>query len=210
MHRVLVLGKRRFLREALVSMICSAPGWSASSATGEDLGTAEPADAAVDVVLLQASADDLQLEWAQRVRTQYEHAPFVVIAPGNGREAEPMAEWVGAKSCLSFSSDLEALFEALRGACSGDDSNAFAIRKVTAVPVDERSGGLTARETEIVRRLSAAQASQHIAESLGISSNTLRTHLRNIMVKLGAHSRVEIVARARQLGLLHAGAGACH
>lgn len=205
MHRVLVLGKRRFLREALVSMICAAPGWSASSGTGDDADTPEPAD----VVLLQMSGEEGQLDWVQRMKGRYEHAPLVVLASGSGGEAAPIAASVGAKGWLSFSLELEALLDALRRACAGE-THAASTPKVKPVPSDDRSRGLTTRETEIVRRLSAAQASPHIAESMGISSNTLRTHLRNIMVKLGAHSRVEIVARARQLGLLHAGAGASH
>lgn len=210
MHRVLVLGKRRFLREALVSMICSAPGWSASSASGDDADNSARAGALIDVVLLQISVDEGELVWARRMKAQYKHAPFVVIAPASGKEALPVAASVGARGSLSFSLDLEALLEALLRACSDGKRSVSTTRQAVAVATDERSRRLTTRETEIVRRLSAAQASQLIAESMGISSNTLRTHLRNIMVKLGAHSRVEIVARARQLGLPAAGAGAPH
>jgi LuxR family maltose regulon positive regulatory protein len=39
-----------------------------------------------------------------------------------------------------------------------------------------------------------------------VSPNTVRTHMRHIYAKLGAHSRSEAVARARELGLVAPGA----
>lgn len=41
-----------------------------------------------------------------------------------------------------------------------------------------------------------------MAEKLGASDSTVRTHLRNINSKLGAHSRAEAVAIARRFGIL--------
>jgi LuxR family transcriptional regulator, maltose regulon positive regulatory protein len=41
-----------------------------------------------------------------------------------------------------------------------------------------------------------------IGAELYLSLNTIRTHLRHIYAKLGAHSRMEAVERARELGLL--------
>lgn len=66
---------------------------------------------------------------------------------------------------------------------------------------------LTRRELEIVALVAAGHSNREIAESLFISSNTVRSHLHVLAVKLEARSRTKIVARARALGLLsHVGA----
>jgi LuxR family maltose regulon positive regulatory protein len=57
-------------------------------------------------------------------------------------------------------------------------------------------------ELRVVRYLSRNMKAPEIASELFVSGNTVRTHLRHIYAKLGAHSRSEAVARARELRLL--------
>jgi LuxR family maltose regulon positive regulatory protein len=61
---------------------------------------------------------------------------------------------------------------------------------------------LSAAEVRVVRFLSSNLKAPEIAAELFVSTNTIRTHLRHIYAKLGAHGRAEAVDRARQLGLL--------
>jgi len=61
---------------------------------------------------------------------------------------------------------------------------------------------LTKRELEILQGLAEGQTSKEIAERLYLSPNTVRTHLYNLYDKLGVHSRVQAINRARELGLL--------
>ena len=62
----------------------------------------------------------------------------------------------------------------------------------------------TPREREVLRLLAQANDVRHIAESLGISVNTARGYVQQVLEKLGAHSRLEAVVRANELGLLDA------
>jgi PAS domain S-box-containing protein len=55
---------------------------------------------------------------------------------------------------------------------------------------------LSAREAEIVRRVAMGETSPEIAGELGISPDTVRTHVRNAMAKVGARSRAHLVAKA--------------
>ena len=63
-------------------------------------------------------------------------------------------------------------------------------------------GRLTCREVEVLNRLALGQSSRAIAASLSISYLTVRTHLRNIATKVGGHNRREVLAKARQSGLV--------
>lgn len=66
----------------------------------------------------------------------------------------------------------------------------------------EIPGLLSAREMKVLRLLPSELSTAEMADELVVSVNTLRTHLKNIYDKLGAHSRYEAIARARELGLL--------
>ena len=64
------------------------------------------------------------------------------------------------------------------------------------VPVDDEPGELSAREREIVHLVALGRSGPEIAEELGIAHDTVRTHVRNAMDKLGARSRAHMVAKA--------------
>jgi DNA-binding NarL/FixJ family response regulator len=55
---------------------------------------------------------------------------------------------------------------------------------------------LSAREREVLGYLSAGWSNRRIAEQCFLSLNTVRTHVQNILVKLGVHSKLEAVAFA--------------
>lgn len=55
---------------------------------------------------------------------------------------------------------------------------------------------LSAREREIVQLVAAGETGPEIAEHLHISHDTVRTHVRNAMAKVGARSRAHLVAKA--------------
>jgi LuxR family transcriptional regulator, maltose regulon positive regulatory protein len=61
---------------------------------------------------------------------------------------------------------------------------------------------LTQSETRVLRYLPTHMGATEIAAELFVSANTVKTHLRHLYRKLGAHSRPEAVRRARAIGLL--------
>jgi DNA-binding CsgD family transcriptional regulator len=60
---------------------------------------------------------------------------------------------------------------------------------------------LTPREREIVQRVSLGRSTPQIAADLGLSPATVRSHVRNAMVKTGAHTRAQLVALVLGEGL---------
>ena len=61
---------------------------------------------------------------------------------------------------------------------------------------------LTDRELEVLRELTASLTNEEIAVKLGISANTVKRHLQNIMEKTGFESRLELAMNAKSLGLV--------
>lgn len=68
-------------------------------------------------------------------------------------------------------------------------------------PVSE-TGGLSPREREITQLLTHGLTGAQIAELLHLSPETVRTHIRNAMKGVGAHTRAHLVARAIERGLV--------
>jgi LuxR family transcriptional regulator, maltose regulon positive regulatory protein len=61
---------------------------------------------------------------------------------------------------------------------------------------------LSESELRVLRYLPTNLHGSEIASELFVSLNTIRTHMRNVYLKLGVHSRADAVTRARDLGLL--------
>ncbi|MGH8938641.1 MAG: LuxR C-terminal-related transcriptional regulator, partial [Actinomycetes bacterium] len=59
---------------------------------------------------------------------------------------------------------------------------------------------LTARELEVLHRLVDGESTEGIARAIGITANTARTHVQNILIKLGAHSRLQAAAMVVNAG----------
>src|SRR5512135_1572523 len=64
------------------------------------------------------------------------------------------------------------------------------------------SNDLSEREREILRLVATGTSNKEIAQSLFISSNTVKVHLRNIFAKIGAASRTEAAMYAVRLKLV--------
>src|SRR4051812_33819359 len=70
-------------------------------------------------------------------------------------------------------------------------------RRPRDAPPDARATGtLSAREREVVRLVALGETGPEIAAELGITHDTVRTHVRNAMTKLGPRSRAHLVAKA--------------
>ena len=61
---------------------------------------------------------------------------------------------------------------------------------------------LTEREIEVLCQVSAGSANKIIAAELGLSENTVKGHLKNILSKLGANDRTQAVTIVLRRGLL--------
>lgn len=66
----------------------------------------------------------------------------------------------------------------------------------------EDAPDLTPRQTEILALLAGGRSAREIGRELYLSQATVRNHIRALLLALGAHSQLEALARAREVGLL--------
>lgn len=74
-----------------------------------------------------------------------------------------------------------------------NDNNEYETKYFNNYSQKQLTGGLSNRERDVIRLLTINKSSKEIADSLNISSNTVDTHRRNILKKLGISSTGELV-----------------
>ncbi|MEV0759043.1 LuxR C-terminal-related transcriptional regulator [Nocardia sp. NPDC050435] len=95
-----------------------------------------------------------------------------------------------------------ALLDRFVGSFGHCDAFAVEVRRHPLAHNRSQPSSLTGTELKVLRRLPSGRTSQEIADDLGISINTVKTHLRGIYSKLGTGSRTEALTVARRGGLL--------
>lgn len=125
----------------------------------------------------------------------------------------------GADGYLLKKTSSDGFLRALRGALAGETTlprhltarlvkeyAQLARQPALQTPVYD-SPTLTSREFQILQSIATGASNQQIAEQLGISLYTVKSHVRNLISKLGAENRWQAANIAQQMGLLHLGKG---
>jgi DNA-binding NarL/FixJ family response regulator len=111
----------------------------------------------------------------------------------------------GASAFLHKSRAASEVVDAIRMVAGG--GSLFTPRTISALLNKRREAEtqlerLTPREKEVLRMMAEGAASRDIASRLGISYTTVRTHIRSLGSKLGVHSKLEAIVKARELALV--------
>ncbi len=121
----------------------------------------------------------------------------------------------GASGFLLKRSPPEQLIEAIRTIAAGEALLAPSVTRrliaeFSSRPQREpspRFARLTDREREVLVEMARGLTNEELAESLYISENTVKTHVKRVMTKLGARDRVQAVVMAYEGGLMDAPPG---
>jgi DNA-binding NarL/FixJ family response regulator len=118
----------------------------------------------------------------------------------------------GASGFLLKDSPRADLIAAVRAAAAGNALlaptvtrrliEAFARRPPEAAPSPARLAALTAREREVLVRLARGGSNTEIAATLFVSEATVKTHVGNLLAKLGLRDRVQAVILAYETGII--------
>ena len=110
----------------------------------------------------------------------------------------------GAIGYLLKDTQAHELRRAIKAAAAGQvqlspQASAYLMRKVRT---DEAPVVLTDRETSVLGLLAQGQSNKEIARTLQITEDTVKSHVKHILAKLGVQSRTQAVLSAQQRGLI--------
>ncbi len=112
----------------------------------------------------------------------------------------------GAIGYLLKDTQADALCQAIKAAAAGQVqlTPKAAARLMQVVSTPQSPEALTQRETEVLRLLAQGQSNKQIAHSLHNTEQTIKTHVSNILSKLGVQSRTQATLYAIRVGLVSA------
>lgn len=154
-----------------------------------------------DVTLLDLqmpNVDGLQALTAIRKSQQSASVIVFTIYPGDARVTQALT--LGATSYLLKSASSEEIIGAIREAAAGHQVIASEITSELATY--QGSAVLTIRELSVLRLVKEGMSNRLIAEALFISEDTVKTHMKSILAKLGASDRTHAVTIAVRRGFI--------
>ncbi|MCS7060296.1 MAG: response regulator transcription factor [Anaerolineae bacterium] len=162
-----------------------------------------------DVVVMDVHLPGINgIEATRVIRLRLPSIRVVVLsAYDDDRYVFPLLQ-AGANGYLLKTTSGDNLAEAIRSVFKGEtvldpQISSKVVGRLAQIRF-HRSGGpsesLTERELDVLRAVSRGMSNKEIGESLGISTNTVQVHLRNIFAKLGVGDRTEAVAYAIRQG----------
>jgi DNA-binding NarL/FixJ family response regulator len=212
--RILLVEDQRTLAEALMIAIDAQPDLECVGAVGtvdEALrltGARHP-----DVVLMDIHLPGVDgIDGTRRIKSLHPSVRILVLTADATPEMFAEATAAGATGFLAKNGPFPDILAAIRTPPAG---RTLVAGGTFAVLVDELRRGaseqarreenrafLTAREKEVLALMGEGLGGRLIAERLGVSEHTARSHIKRVMTKLRAHNRHEAVDVALRTGLL--------
>jgi DNA-binding NarL/FixJ family response regulator len=165
-----------------------------------------------DVVLLDIVMPELDgIATTERILLEHPDQLIVILTGADQEDMAIRALRAGAVGYLTKDLDIDALPRALEGVLAGEAaiSRGLArrlIEHLRAMP--EGAAGLrpiksplTAREWEVIDLLAQRRSTEEMAHELVLATETVRSHVKNVMRKLGVRSREDAVAAAQRMRL---------
>ncbi len=205
--RVLIVEDHQIVADGLAALLNDQKDMSV---VGKVASVAESAAAAAelmpDVVLLDFRLNDgTGADAAAAIRRVAPHSKHIFLTREDSDVARFAALESGASGFIHKSRAASEVVDAIRTVATGGNlitPSAIATLLNRRRLSDGQRESLTAREKEVLRLMAEGVSSRDIATRLGISYATVRTHIRSLGAKLGVHSKVQAIVKARELALI--------
>ena len=200
--RILVVEDHHVVRQGLVALLSVAEGV-------EVVGQAADGSEAIrefelkhpDVTLIDLRLPKMSgVEVIQRVRAHHANARFIVLTTYDGDEDIFRALQAGARAYLLKGMTVDILLSTIQSVHAGKSH----IPPVIAQKLAERMSTeqLTQREQGVLEQIVRGKSNKEIGKELDISEATVKTHINNLLGKLGVEDRTQAATAAIQRGLV--------
>ena len=129
-------------------------------------------------------------------------APIVVFADNGDMRVLAQSLKAGARACVRKDSSADVLSEAIEAARSGKFYIDAQLGEGATYGGEDGDLSLTDRQREILQMFADGYHTEKVADSLGLSTETIRTHTKRILAKLNANTRTHAVAIAVRAQIL--------
>ena len=158
----------------------------------------QPTDLLILDVMMQNGMDGLTA--AGEIKRKHPEVKIILTTSASETDWEGRAKKLGVEGFWYKEYEVRSLIDFMDRVTSGE----------TVYPSDPpdislgraKRSDLTDRELEVLRELTGSLTNEEIAERLGISPNTVKRHLQNIMSKTGYSNRIDLIVNAKMLGIV--------
>ncbi|HUZ86898.1 MAG TPA: response regulator transcription factor, partial [Candidatus Baltobacterales bacterium] len=206
--RVLIVEDHQVVAEGLASLIDHQADMKVVGQVGTVADCAGiGVDLNPDVVLLDFRLPDgTGADAASAIREMRPQAKMIFLTREDSDAARFAAVQAGASAFIHKSRAAAEVVTAIRDVARGQmliTPRTIATLLAKRRNIDAQLRSLTVREKDVLRLMADGEPSRSIAAELGISYTTVRTHIRSLGQKLGVHSKLEAIVKARELGLIN-------
>ena len=134
---------------------------------------------------------------ARAIRDKSPGTAVLVVSDSGRRVASLAATQAGVAGFVGKDSELDRIataLDAIAGRRPPPRPRPPAPPQPSPPPRPLTTAALTPREAEVLKRIAAGQGTKVMAGEMNVTTETLRTYVKNVLAKLGAHSRLEAAA----------------
>ena len=203
--RIMLVEDHQVVRQGLVALLSAVEDFAVIGSVGDGVEAVEMfRQVRPDVTLMDLQMPKLGGVGAiQKIRAEFPEARVVVLTTYDGDEDIFRALQAGARGYLLKGMPFEELQKTIRAVHAGKSR----VPSPVAEKLAERMSGqqLTERELRVLERIVAGRANKEIAADLFISEATVKTHINNLLGKLGVVDRTQAATVAIQRGFVRLG-----
>ena len=204
--RILIVDDHSVVRQGLRMFLGLEPTFEIVGEAGNGIEAIERVkELGPDVVLMDLLMPEMDgIAATEIIKRQYPDIEVLALTSVLEDNAVIGVVRAGAIGYLLKDAEADELIRVIKAAAEGQVqlSPKAAERLMREVRLPQSTEKLTDRETEVLRQLADGKANKEIAQLLHIGETTVKTHVSNILMKLGVPSRTQAALYAVRIGLV--------